>query len=396
MLNYPAIKKDKLKWIGYAKPEGEKKLALLVPQYNERTHCNFGKRLAYFKKLEEEYREEMDVIIIDDGSTDGSLEYLTNFLLENKKTFYVASVFPNANKVGALYATILSISHEFVILSDFDTDIVGLPHLIANLDILRNDRSLMGCYFRMLPYEGKGPVYDFQQLEYCLLRSLYKFHKKDQSIPVMPGAGSCYKKNVLTGIYIDHSGLRNGEDREATLIGMKLGYKACYMADIQTLTRPPLTFNALTKQRKRWYLGYLETLYKEKVFYWAQIKSLSSIGVRTVLDLIVVALIILLPFILILTTIINPYSSLFLLAIIYACYFLGTLHLLLFSSGERKGGRRGSALSVMLFPGFKITVEYISWMKAIFAFTNKLKSGQRYDRNRSLYLTRSKEEVLDK
>jgi hypothetical protein len=115
--------------------------------------------------------------------------------------------------VGALYKTILNVGHPYIILSDFDTDIEGIEELLVNAVNLKAEPDLVGCYFKMVPFEGTGIVFAFQQLEYALQRSIYSFHKDEGSVRVMPGAASCYKRKVLLSIYLEHSGLRNGKDR---------------------------------------------------------------------------------------------------------------------------------------------------------------------------------------
>jgi len=309
--------------------------------------------------------------MIDDGSTDGSLQELEAFVSSNPCFFFLASVAPNASKVGALCMTTSSITHEYIILSDFDTDIFGIHLLNSSVEKLQNDTSLMGCYFRMLPYGGVGNVLLFQQLEYCLQRSIYKFHQKEKSIRVMPGAASFYKRKVLNSIYSQHSGLRSGEDREATLIGLKLGYKTFYFDDILAMTRPPQSFNALIKQRIRWNLGYLETFVKERRYYFYEMGRLSKVGVITFMDILVVLFMVLCPFIVFGLAISGLKFLLVFVAVLYIIYISWVLNLLLLSPEESKEIKRNRSQSIFLFPFFKISVDYISWMGAIIRCVKK-------------------------
>lgn len=353
-------------------PTGNKKVALLIPQYNESLHFIFEKRLQYFRDFAVAFKDTIDVIIIDDGSSDDSLLRMKSFLNHFPGAFFIASVWPNANKVGALFLTARFISHEFVVLSDFDTDIKGLQKVFEKLDDFRKDARLMGCYFRMLPYEGSGGVFLFQQLEYILARSLYKFHKKDKSVPVMPGAGSLYKRDILTSIYNDHSGLRSGEDREATLIGLKLGYHTIYMDNVLALTRPPLSFKALIKQRVRWNLGYLETFYKEKVYYSSQIRKCTTIGIRTLMEFLCVIMVILIPLFILISGLISWSILPWLLLLTYCGVVAWSVYLLMQApeeANEFKGKRIYS--SVWSYPLFKISLDYLAWMGALRVFIKK-------------------------
>jgi cellulose synthase/poly-beta-1,6-N-acetylglucosamine synthase-like glycosyltransferase len=357
-----------LRWLEEA-PKENRKAALLIPQYNEGSNANFESRLSYFKGIADQWRDELDVVLIDDGSTDGSLERITEFLQCAPGAFYVASVFPNANKVGALFLTTAAVSHPFIILSDFDTDLVGIGELFANFSVLDGDASLMGGYFRMLPFEGSGHVFLYQQLEYSLARSIYRFHQKEKSVRVMPGAGSCYKRESLLAVYRQHSGLRNGEDREATLLGLKMGYKAVYMDDVLALTRPPLTLKALLKQRVRWNLGYIETLHKERRYYLEQIRKLSRIGMITLSDLLFVAFLAMLPFILLLLAVKN---ITWLLGFVTLYYVISIAWCFMYvSSREAVEFKPRWINSILIFPFFKVVVDYFSWMRAMVRFATR-------------------------
>lgn len=367
-------KKSRFEWIGCT-PLKKKNIALLIPQYNEGSNTNLEQRLQYFNSVATKCKDLLDVIIIDDGSTDDSLNQIKKFFYERDAAFYLASVTPNANKVGALHLAVLSLHHEYIILSDFDTDIIGVEKMFRIIESMKHDPHLMGCYFKMLPYEGSGKVFHFQQLEYSVLRCLYRFHRKEGSVPVMPGAGSCYKKSVLLSIYNEHSGQRNGEDREATLLGHKQGYKTFYVDNILTLTRPPLSFRSLIKQRVRWNLGYIETFYKEREHYFSEIKKFSSVGRRTVFDALTIKLTILLPFIIVATFFFSIKLGLVVLSMVYLVGIFLPLNALLLSPRESKGLRDNWILSVLYFPIYKITLDCIAWSKALFKFYKALKQA---------------------
>ncbi|WP_158538516.1 glycosyltransferase [Chitinophaga skermanii] len=357
-------KATRLSWVLNA-PRQQQRIALLIPQYNEASNCNLERRLQYFANVAEQYKDKLDVVIIDDGSTDNSLVKMIRFINEHNPAFYLATVKPNANKVGALYLALKHIEHEFVILSDFDTDIDDPGKVEGLVQAMQADPSLMGCYFRMLPYEGSGSVFDFQRLEYSLLRSLYRFHEKDQTVMVMPGAGCCFKRDVLLSIYEEHSGFRSGEDREATQIGHRLGFKAIYADHILTLTRPPLSLRALIKQRVRWNLGYIETFVKEKSFYADQIMKGTRIGFRSLVDLFVLLFILGMPLMIAYFAVMNVTQLMWFFGGLYVFCLAWCLNLLLIAPGETTE-LKGRRLSLILaYPVMKLTVDYFGWMGAI-------------------------------
>ncbi len=351
---------------------------MLVPQFNESSHFNMLKRLRYFQHVALCMSPEIDVVIIDDGSTDDSLDGLRAFVAEEECGFYVAAIHPNTNKVGALYLTALELQHEYIIFSDFDTDLFGYENIPHELSKLTQDDDFLGGYFRMLPHEGQGNVFLFQQIEYSLARGLYKFHHQDNSVPVMPGAGSVYKRDILIAILEQHSGLRSGEDRESTLIGLKMGYKVKYINNVMILTRPPLTLKALIKQRVRWNLGYIETFAKEKEYYFEQAKALTRLGQRSMYDFSIVVFLMLFPAV-------ASYSLFFgakllagVFAATYLVYLAWCIALIILVPTESNEFKKRRNLSVLLYPVFKFIVDYISWVGALIQFYKKNKAKNAY------------------
>ena len=345
----------------------DKRIALLIPQHNEKTHCDIRERLYYFDSMARKYRDWLDLILIDDGSSDGSLTAIQQFIAEKESLLFLAAVFPNARKVGALFATALNISHEWVITSDFDTDLYGLENLRRYLPLMR-DPLVMGGYFRMLPFEGDGSIFLFQQLEYTFLRGLYRWHRKDRSVRVMPGAGSCYKREILVKLFKDHSGLRNGEDRETTILGIKKGYRTHYLPKVEALTRPPLTYRALLRQRVRWNLGYLETFGKEWHWYWRQISSLTRIGIVTLFDILFVAALLVSP---VLIPVMSSFHWVPGLSILVGAVIAGIcwpMTGLLGARTEYREIRRKLAKASFLFPFIKLSMEWMAWTRAIILF----------------------------
>lgn len=359
-------KKIELNWSnGF--PTNPKKVALLIPQFNESANCDLEKRLGYFRDLSRINQKFLDVILIDDGSTDDSFNRINKFVLQNLGCFYFASVKPNTQKVGALYIVANSISHKYVALSDFDTDLMNLKALPNTLKRLDEDPLFMGCYFKMRPFEGSGRWFTLQQFEYAFERMLYKLHNSEKSVPVMPGAGSCYRRDSLIEIYGGHSGRRNGEDREVTIIGLQAGYKTFYAKEIFALTRPPLTFKALFIQRIRWNLGYIETFYKYHKFYLRMMLDAKRIGVRTFQDCLKITVILLLPLEVLGLAILSIKATVIILSMIYLLVIQYFFYLFVFNPDERDKIENKRSW-IFIYPILRLSILFFSWWKALFKF----------------------------
>ena len=273
------------------------KTAILVPFFNEAgDHIHFKQRLAYFDRLANSLPNEIDIILIDDGSSDDPAQYIA----EKYQRLSVATVSPNGQKIGALKRTIDALSHDYIIFTDFDTELENLDTLTQTYAQLAADDNCMGCYFKMMPIANKKPVVQFQLLEYALERAAYHFNKNEGSVPIMPGAGCLYKRPIIQALLAQHSGLRSGEDRETCLLGIEQGYTVFYASNVVAMTAPPQSFWALYQQRIRWSRGFIEVAIHKSDFYKQQMRSKTILGRRHLLDIISVSTFLLAPLLLLL------------------------------------------------------------------------------------------------
>jgi cellulose synthase/poly-beta-1,6-N-acetylglucosamine synthase-like glycosyltransferase len=361
-----SISTKKIDWIFKSRPSTNR-IAVLVPLFNEFSKGHFIERLAYFKQFAEEHSGLLDIIIVDDGSTDNSLEVMKWFIKNNLVQFNVVAITPNSAKIGALYLTALNIKNDYVLFTDFDTDLMNLDHLPDALVDIDQTSSLMGCYFRMVPTKGSSPIARYQQFEYAIHRKWYEYTSVEGSVAVMPGAGSIYKRKLLLKILDDHSGLLNGEDRETTVMGIKMGYQAVYLKQILVLTRTPKTIKELISQRIRWNLGYIETINKESEFYRKKIRSYTVIGLRTLFDAISIGSLLMFPVIIVLVGILNLEACLLATGAVYLLKTLWIYFISLIGKNEMEDFRIDYKV-LFLYPILKVFIEIPSWSIAVYKF----------------------------
>ncbi|TMP39825.1 glycosyltransferase [Pseudoalteromonas rubra] len=334
--------------------------AVLVPFYNEagdKTH--FAERLAYFDALAARH-PELDIILIDDGSTDqpfsANTEQLTHLSLSR--------VTPNGQKIGALYTLIKALPHKYIIFTDFDTELQGLDNLPEVHRKLAAEPTSMGCYFSMRPTAGNTPAVQFQMLEYALERASYQFSKNEGSVPIMPGAGCLYKRPVIADLLSRHSGLRSGEDRETCLLGLELGYTVFYAPEIEALTHPPQTFSALLQQRRRWSQGFVEVALHKAEFYRAQMADKTILGLRHRIDMISVSIFLLMPLILLSAFLFSTAVGVALVAAWTALGFVETFWLYSKASSEFRTIPYHK-LKLCLIPFARVMLEVPTWWRVI-------------------------------
>ena len=242
-----------------------------------------------------------------------------------------------------------------------------MANLSSILERLDNSPTMMGCYFRMIPFEGNNYCFTLQQFEYSFERMQYKLHNCEKSVPVMPGAGSCYRRISLVGLYGGHSGRRNGEDREITIIGLQSGFKTFYAKEILALTRPPLSFRALYKQRVRWNLGFIEILYKYRSYYFKMLLSGRRIGIHMLQEISKVITILLIPIWVVALGLISIKNMVITISITYIMVILHFFYLFISNPTESAEIRKKGPW-LLIYPLFWTTLRFLAWWKAIAKF----------------------------
>src|ERR1035437_9101767 len=118
-------------------------LSVVIPSYNEMANLQKGvlEKVEHFLGRQ---KFEYEVIVVDDGSTDGSVEFVLKFTKENSKFKLLKN--PHTGKAGAVSAGMLKAEGEYVLFTDMDQatpieEINKLLPLISNSDIVIGSRS---------------------------------------------------------------------------------------------------------------------------------------------------------------------------------------------------------------------------------------------------------------
>ena len=92
-------------------------LSVVVPSYDEIVNLRKGvldKIEHFLSKKDYEY----EVIIVDDGSKDGSIEFVEKFIKENPRFKFIKN--PHMGKAGAVTTGVLSSNGEYILFTDMD------------------------------------------------------------------------------------------------------------------------------------------------------------------------------------------------------------------------------------------------------------------------------------
>jgi cellulose synthase/poly-beta-1,6-N-acetylglucosamine synthase-like glycosyltransferase len=183
------------------------------------------------------------VLVIDDGSTDGT----PGVLKELGVRFFSI---PNMGKVSAINFGVFRVGTPYVLLLDDDTRIGNA----------RIPTSLLDHYdavaFNVIPDRrdrygprGSGPVACLQRYEYCKSMEIgRRFQDGTASISCISGAIGLFKKERLQAFHHRHTGVFQGEDLQRTIIEL-LNDGNVVFVDEPVWTVVPDDVRSLTRQR---------------------------------------------------------------------------------------------------------------------------------------------------
>jgi cellulose synthase/poly-beta-1,6-N-acetylglucosamine synthase-like glycosyltransferase len=220
-------------------------LTFLVPAYNEEEYVSE----CIESLLNQNYDGKIDIVAINDGSEDSTMEELQEF--EDQIDIIDKS---NTGKANSMNQALDMVETELVACMDADS--------IADEDMVSN----MVGYFEEDDVKGVTPAMKVRNPESwaekmiwteftynILLRKLFAIFDAQW---VMPGPGSIYETDYLKELGgWDEETLT--EDMEIAFRMFKNGAKLKSTTNAFTITESPDTFRGLFNQRLRWYRGYI-------------------------------------------------------------------------------------------------------------------------------------------
>jgi len=229
-------------------------MAVLVPAYNEENViCRTVQSL-----IESPCKTTFDVIVVDDGSKDGTADIVRRTFAGNPRV----KVYEKANggKAAALNYALRCTEAEVVVAIDADTildpDAIGLlvrhfkdPQIgaVAGTAVVGNKINLMTR---------------FQAIEYAVSQNLdRRAFELFNAISVVPGAIGAWRRKALlqVGGYARET---LAEDADVTIALERHGWKIIYEPQAIARTEAPETLGPFLKQRFRWMFGTLQVAHK--------------------------------------------------------------------------------------------------------------------------------------
>ncbi|HMC51493.1 MAG TPA: bifunctional polysaccharide deacetylase/glycosyltransferase family 2 protein [Acidimicrobiales bacterium] len=228
-------------------------VSIIVPAYNEAV----GIATAVRSLASSDY-PFVEVIVVDDGSTDGTAGIVAKLGLPNVE---VVSQ-PNSGKAAALNAGI-RLAHNGIIVT-VDGDTAFEPDTVRWLVQPFADPRVGAVSGNTKVSNRRGILGRWQHTEYVmgfnLDRRLYDIL---ECMPTVPGAVGAFRREVLEqvgGVSTDTL----AEDTDLTMAVVRSGWRVVFEERARAWTEAPSTISALWKQRYRWSYGTLQAMWKHR------------------------------------------------------------------------------------------------------------------------------------
>ncbi len=228
-------------------------VSVIMPAYNEGVYIADSIKSV----LASDYpKDKLDIIIVDDGSTDNTYEIAKTFEKENPVRVFKKE---NGGKGAALNFGIEKAKGELTATMDADSYLTKdtLKELIPYF----TDLEVMAVTPAVKIKQTTSWISEFQRIEYLMILFSRKLLSFIDCVPVTPGPFSMFRTGVLTkvGGFDEHNLV---EDQEIALRIQANNYKIKSSMSASVYTEPPSTMWDLLRQRVRWQRGGVRNYWK--------------------------------------------------------------------------------------------------------------------------------------
>ena len=236
------------------------RVAIIVPCWNEeRTLAGTVDSL-----LALEYpRDKLSVVIVDDGSTDGTSAAAESYrahpqvVLLHKK---------NGGKYTALNLGLEHIGRSADFIGCLDADSFVAPSALREVVRVFEDPSIMAVTSLIRVDEPRTIMERVQSVEYITAGFLREVLGAINALFVTPGPFSIYRREVFEKLG-PYRAAHQTEDLEIAMRMHSHGMRIGNTLGALVYTRAPRTFRRLFKQRVRWHYGFLRNAYDYRALF---------------------------------------------------------------------------------------------------------------------------------
>ncbi|MFJ1597617.1 bifunctional polysaccharide deacetylase/glycosyltransferase family 2 protein [Streptomyces sp. NPDC088261] len=227
-------------------------VSVLVPAYNER-EC-----IANTVRSLMESGHPIEVVVIDDGSTDGTADIVEAMWLPNVQVVRQE----NAGKPAALNNGIAHARHDIIVMMDGDT--VFEPSTVGELVQPFGDPRVGAVAGNAKVGNRDTLIGAWQHIEYVMGFNLdRRMYDVLRCMPTIPGAVGAFRRQALGRV----GGMSDdtlAEDTDITMALHRDGWRVVYAERARAWTEAPESVQQLWSQRYRWSYGTMQAIWKHR------------------------------------------------------------------------------------------------------------------------------------
>jgi cellulose synthase/poly-beta-1,6-N-acetylglucosamine synthase-like glycosyltransferase len=266
-------------WFEYITAQRRKKLphllhyqplvSVIIPAWNEEVGL-----LSTIKTLLESSYRNLEIVVVNDGSTDRSDQIMRSFIAKYEREtrgildrIHLVYYYQQNGGKGSALNTGISLAHGNILMS-IDADCIVDRHAVRNFVQAFADPRVMAAVGNVKIGNTQTLVGAIQHLEY--LFSFY-FKKGDSlmnTIYIVGGAAGAFRKEVFEQLG-GYSTKNITEDIELSVRIQEAGMKIVYVPDAVVYTEGASDLRGLMKQRLRWKRGRFETFKEHKSLFFS-------------------------------------------------------------------------------------------------------------------------------
>jgi cellulose synthase/poly-beta-1,6-N-acetylglucosamine synthase-like glycosyltransferase/peptidoglycan/xylan/chitin deacetylase (PgdA/CDA1 family) len=227
-------------------------VSVLVPAYNE-AKCIEN---TVFSLMASEH--PIEVIVIDDGSSDGTARIVEGLRLPNVRVVRQL----NAGKPAALNRGIANARYNLIVMMDGDT--VFEPSTVGELVQPFADPSVGAVAGNAKVGNKDSLIGAWQHIEYVMGFNLdRRMYDILHCMPTIPGAVGAFRRSALERV----GGMSDdtlAEDTDITMAMHRDGWRVVYAENARAWTEAPESVQQLWSQRYRWSYGTMQAIWKHR------------------------------------------------------------------------------------------------------------------------------------
>ncbi|MFF8020921.1 glycosyltransferase [Streptomyces sp. NPDC007896] len=227
-------------------------VSVLVPAYNEAKCIENTVRSLMASE------HPIEVLVVDDGSSDGTARIVEDLLLPNVRVVRQH----NAGKPAALNRGLANARHDIVVMMDGDT--VFEPATVRELVQPFADPSVGAVAGNAKVGNRDSLIGAWQHIEYVMGFNLdRRMYDILGCMPTIPGAVGAFRRSALERV----GGMSDdtlAEDTDITMALHRDGWRVVYAEKARAWTEAPESVQQLWSQRYRWSYGTMQAIWKHR------------------------------------------------------------------------------------------------------------------------------------